>query len=142
MTQRDRAEQFIATQQSLQLYDEARNAFVDVLSALPEEDYDEITNNLALMVMHEGAIAQVMHFEPTTEKYKVLQLTIPHDIFPEALRWVVAHELGHVKQGRNWREDDGMSLEDDATAQATRWGFEKTEEISRYLDAYRDRFGM
>jgi hypothetical protein len=140
MNAREKAEQYLATQQSLQLYEVTRTAFIDVLSALPEEEYDEITDNLVLMVMHEGAIAQVMHFEPTTEKYKVLQLTIPHDISPEVLRWVIAHELGHVKQGRNWREEDGMSLEDDATAQAARWGFEKTDAIATYLDEYRNRF--
>jgi hypothetical protein len=140
MNAREKAEQYLATQQSLHLYEVTRTAFIDVLSVLPEEEYDEITDNLVLVVMHEGAIAQVMHFEPTTEKYKVLQLTIPHDISPEVLRWVIAHELGHVKQGRNWREEDGMSLEDDATAQAARWGFEKTDAIATYLDEYRNRF--
>ena len=140
MTSREKAEQFVASQQSLHLYENARTAFIDVLSVLPEVDFDTITKNLILMVIHEGAIAQVMHFEPTNEQYKVLQLTIPHDISPEALRWVIVHELGHVMQGRNWREGDEEKLEVDATERAHAWGFKKTKEIDAYLSEYRARF--
>ena len=112
-----------------------------MLSALPEEDFEKVTQKLILTVLHEGAVAQVMHFEPIPERFRVLRLTIPHDASPETLRWVIAHELGHVLQGRNWQEDDGETLEDDATAQAARWSFEKTAEIEAYLNEYRARFG-
>lgn len=141
MDMREKAEQYVATQQSLHLYKDTRDAFVDVLSALPDDDFATITKNLILMVLHEGAVAQVMHFEPTSDRFKVLQLTIPHDISAEAMRWVIAHELGHVMQGRNWREGDGASLETDASERAREWGFEKTSEIDAYLDDYRARFG-
>jgi hypothetical protein len=140
MTDKNKAQAYVDSQRSLHLYKHAREAFVDVLTALPEEDFERVTHNLILTVLHEGAIAQVMHFEPVPERFRVLQLTIPHDASPETLRWVTAHELGHVLQGRNWREGDGETLEHDATAQAARWGFEKTTEIEAYLENYRERF--
>lgn len=141
MSTKEKAEQYVATQQSLHLYEDARAAFVDVLSALPDGDFDAVTKNLILMVLHEGAVAQVMHFEPTRDQFKILQLTIPHDISPMAMRWVIAHELGHVMQGRNWKEADGESLEHDASDRASRWGFGKTGEVDEYLREYRKRFG-
>lgn len=140
MTDKNKTQAYVDSQRSLHLYKDARDAFVDVLSALPEEVFEKVTHNLILTVLHEGAIAQVMHFEPISEEFRVLQLTIPHDASPEMLRWVIAHELGHVLQGRNWREGDGETLEDEATAQASRWGFEKTAEIEAYLENYRERF--
>ncbi len=78
-----------------------------------------------------------MHFEPRVEGFQVLQLPVPHDALSEILRWVIAHELGHVMRGGNWREGDGESIEDDATAQAARWRFVKTPEVR-----YRQRFAQ
>ncbi len=140
MSRHEEAKRYLATQQSLHLYKDARDAFFDVLSALPDHDFDTVTKDLTLMVLHEGAVAQVMHFEPTGDRFRVLQLTIPHDAPPAVLRWVIAHELGHVMQGRNWCEEDGESLEIDASERARTWGFEKTDEIGTYLYNYRARF--
>lgn len=140
MVDRSKAQAYVDSQKSLHLYADAREAFVSVLCALSEEDFEKITHNLVLMVLHEGAIAQVMHFEPYIEGLKILQLTIPHDARPELLRWVIAHELGHVMQGRNWQEGDGDKLEYDASARAMQWGFAKNEEMERYLCEYRERF--
>jgi len=142
MSTKEKVELYVANQQSLHLYKDTRNAFVDVLSVLPDDDFDTITKNLILMVLHEGAVAQVMHFEPTSDQFQVLQLTIPHDISPAAMRWVIAHELGHVMQGRNWKEGDGENLETDASDWASRWGFEKTKDVDEYLKDYRSRFGV
>ena len=141
MDTREKATAYVATQRSLYLYEGTRHAFIDVLATLPEDDFARITRNLILMVLHEGAVAQVMHFPPCGEAYRVLQLTIPHDANAEVLRWVIAHELGHVMQGRNWQEGDGDTLEHDASEQAFWWGFPKTAAVEEYLRAYRARFG-
>ena len=66
-----KVEEYISTQRSLHLYQNVREAFVDVLSVLSEDEFDKITNNLILMAIHEEAIAQVMHFEPLDKKFKV-----------------------------------------------------------------------
>ncbi len=141
MNAREKAAAYVASQQSLHLYESARCAFVDVLSVLPEDDFNTVTRNLTLMVLHEGAVAQVMHFPPCGEAYRVVQLTIPHDANAEVLRWVIAHELGHVMQGRNWREGDGDTLEHDASTRAATWGFPKTAAVEECLRAYRARCG-
>lgn len=142
MEHKENVRLYIESQRSLHLYKEAREAFSDVFDALPEEDFEVVTKNLILMIVHEGAIAQVMHFEPISEKFKVLQMATPHNIPPEALRWVIAHELGHVMQGRNWQEGDGVSLERDASSWAAKWGFPKTEETEAYIKSYRKPFGV
>ena len=140
MDLKEKIQSYVNSQQSLHLYSNVKEAFVDVFGTLSENEFDEITHNLILMVLHEGAVAQVMHFEPMSEKFKILQLTIPHDISSEALRWVIAHELGHVMQGRNWQENDGLSLEDDATEWSKQRGFQETDEIKKYLEGYKKRF--
>ena len=49
------------------------------------------------------------------------------------LRWVIAHELGHVMQGRNWQKSDGSRLEVDASEFAEKIGYPKTDKISKWL---------
>jgi hypothetical protein len=140
MNQIQDAEKYVASQKSLQFYEGARNAFVRVLSRMPEEDFTFVTHNLILMILHEGAIAQVMHFPASSEKFRVLQMSIPTGVPDEVIDWVVAHELGHVMQDRNWQENDGNYLETDATLRASKWGFQKTDEIESWTEKYRSQF--
>jgi hypothetical protein len=142
MNQLKEAQAFINTQKSLQFYTQARESFVRVLSHIPEHDFLFVKKNLIIMALHEGAVAQVMHFPQTTEKFRVLQITIPTNIPDDALDWVIAHELGHVMQDRNWQEEDGDTLETDASRRAKEWGFEKTPPIDEWLAAYRTQFGV
>jgi len=86
-----------------------------------------------LMILHEGALGQVMHFPPIKSKFKILQITFPKKIPIDVLRFVLAHELGHVKQNRNWEEEDDMRLEENADKTAEEWGFPKTKKISRWI---------
>jgi len=53
------------------------------------------------------------------------------------LKWVIAHELGHVVQKRNWEESDGDNLEIDADKKAEEWGYVKTSEIKEYFSKRR-----
>lgn len=104
-------------------YKKTKRALRDVLLALPDKDYAYVTKNLILSVLHEKPYGQLMHMKPIKGKFKIMQLTVPKDIPIEILRWVIAHELGHAMQGRNWRKGDGNKLEIDADERAKRWGF-------------------
>jgi Zn-dependent peptidase ImmA (M78 family) len=65
--------------------------------------------------------------KPVKAKFKIMQLTIPKNIPLESLRHVIAHELGHAMQGRNWKKSDGMKLEKNADKWAVKWGFPRTK---------------
>ena len=53
------------------------------------------------------------------------------------MRFTIAHELGHVMQGRNWEPADGTApgrpFEKEPDAWAARWGFPRTEEVDEYI---------
>lgn len=87
------------------------------------------------MAFHQGMVGQVMHFDSRDSKFAVMQLYIPKNMPSDVMRWVVAHELGHVMQKRNWIDSYGMNLEDDATDFAKKIGYLKTETISDWLAA-------
>lgn len=114
----EKVQHFVDSQQTLQFYDEAKAALKEVLMAMREDEYETVTDKLVLVALHEGAIGQVVHIPPRSQGFAVLQLTIPNDIPYAVLRWSIAHELGHVLQGRNWRQADDERLENDATERA------------------------
>ncbi|OGC81822.1 MAG: hypothetical protein A2V81_01815 [Candidatus Abawacabacteria bacterium RBG_16_42_10] len=123
MVSESKARKFIKSQQSLHLYKKVQRAFVDVLQNFSESEFNTSTKNLILMVLHEGALGQVMHFPSTTQKFQIMQLTIPKSMPISIMRYVIAHEFGHVMQCRNWRKSDGSKLEDNADSWAKKWGF-------------------
>jgi len=126
---------FVESQKSLHLYKNIQEAFIDVLNNLSEEQFEKIKNSLIVMAFHNGISGQVMHFDARKNKFAVMQLYIPKYMPDDVLKWVVAHELGHFMQDRNWKESDGMSLEDDATEFAKKIGYSKTKTISEWLAA-------
>lgn len=85
------------------------------------------------MVLHEGALGQVMHFPPSKESFHIVQLTIPKSMPIKVMRYVIAHELGHVMQGRNWRKSDGSKLELDADNRAAQWDFPAHPEYKKWM---------
>ena len=85
---------------SLHLYPKTKDCFLSVFKKIPEEQLTYILDGLELMVIHQGAVAQVMRFQKYTIK-KVLQLSIPANCPKDVLQYIIAHELGHVLQGRN-----------------------------------------
>ena len=139
MASNSEVDRFIKSQQSLQYYKRFQEALRQVLSRLPETDYKKITRNLIFMVIHEGALAQVMHF-PAKSKFKIVQFTFPKKMPLSVLRYVIAHELGHVLQGRNWRKSDGSKLEENADEHAARWGFPKTRAAKEWISEYSKSF--
>ena len=132
MIEHNKIVKFVQSQKSLHLYKKAQQAFVDVLSNLSDDEYNIVTDNLIIMAIHDGVTGQVMHFPPSSSKFTVMQLTIKKDMPISVLRRVVAHELGHVMQGRNWQESDGFSLEEDADKWAEKWGFPFTPEVEKW----------
>ena len=66
-------------------------------------------------------------------KFQILQLTIPNKAPISVLRYVIAHEFGHVLQGRNWNKNDGMNLEDDAENFTKKIGFNYTKSIEKWM---------
>ena len=122
-------DKFINSQKSIHLYPKVKKSLKIVLKKLSDEEYKKITNKLYLMVLHEGAVGQVIHFSKTNDKFKILQLSIAKEVPMYVLNYVIAHELGHVLQDRNWKKADGDKLEVDADETAERWGFPKTKKI-------------
>lgn len=136
MTKQEQVDLFIESQKSLQLYDKTREALRQVLLALPDSDFTQITKNLIIVALHEGVIGQTMHFPNPGSSFKVVQLTLLQDVPDAVLRFVIAHELGHVMQGRNWQESDGKEFEDEADMYAQKWGFSRTSEIAEFVDVH------
>ncbi len=124
---------FMKSQQSLQFYKRTKKAFEDVFSDMPKEDFLLLTKNLIIVALHEGVLGQMMHFPNPKGKFKIMQMTIPNGIPIDVLRFVVAHELGHATQGRNWRKSDGNKLEIDADKKAAEWGFKRTKKIDSFI---------
>ncbi len=124
---------FIKSQQSLQFYKKTQRAFADVFLVLPNKDYQILTKNLIIVALHEGVLGQMMHFPNLNGKFKVMQLTVPQNTPIGILRFVIAHELGHAMQGRNWKKSDGRKLEIDADERAKKWGFKRTKIVDEYI---------
>ncbi len=138
MTTQKEIDKFISSQQSIHLYKNVQESLKYVLSCMSDDEYKKVTKNLILMVLHEGAYGQVMHFE-RKGKFQIIQLTIPKKIPIWILRYIIAHEFGHVLQERNWKKSDGQKLEEDANAKAKRWGFTRTPKMERWMIAHYKR---
>lgn len=132
---------FVKSQQSIHLYKNVQKALAQVLSCMNEEDFKKVTKDIILMVLHEGAYGQVMHFEKKN-KFQIMQLTVPKKMPMGFLRYVIAHEFGHVLQGRNWKKSDGQKLEVDAESQAKKWGFVKTKEMREWMIQHKKRLAQ
>ncbi len=121
---------FVESQKSLHLYQNVKDAFVEVLSKLPDNEFQKVKNDLIIMAFHEGVKGQVMHFPSRISKFAVMQLYVPKEMPEDVLRHVIAHELGHFMQGRNYVESDGTKLEDDANEFAKKLGYPRSHNIN------------
>ena len=137
MTSRKDVDAFIKSQRSIHLYPKFQKALLDVLMAMPDSDYRKVTRNVIFMVLHEIALGQAMHIRPKKGKFCIVQISIARRAPAEVLRYVIAHELGHVLQARNWRKGDSNKLEIDADKKANEWGFPKTESIKKWMSKHR-----
>ena len=128
---------FVKSQRSVWIYPKFQRAMKDVLLVMPDSDYRRATKNTVFMVLHEIALAQAMHVPPRRSKFCIVQVSIARRAPIEVLRYVIAHELGHVLQGRNWKKGDGKKLEIDADRRAEQWGFPRTKRISAWMKKHR-----
>jgi len=124
---------FVESQKSLHLYQNVKDAFVEVLSNMSDNEFQNVVNDLIVMAFHDGVKGQVMHFPPKINKFAVMQLYVPKKMPEDVLRHVIAHELGHVMQGRNYIESDGNKLEEDANEFAKKHGFPRSKSIDTWL---------
>ena len=85
MTSKSTINKFIKSQKSIQYYKNVQRALKEVLLRLSNKEYKKATNNLILMVLHEGALGQVMHFKQKNN-FKIMQLTIPKRIPKNVLK--------------------------------------------------------
>ena len=138
MTSKSTINKFIKSQKSIQYYKNVQRALKEVLLRLSNKEYKKATNNLILMVLHEGALGQVMHFKQKNN-FKIMQLTIPKRIPKNVLKYLIAHELGHVMQGQNWKKRDGLKLEKDANNFAKKIGFEETKLIFDWIKKHKNK---
>ena len=127
---------FIQSQKSIQSYQKAKDAFFDVLINMSEEEYKTATDNLIIMALHEWVLWQLMHFPDNTKWFRVMQLTIPNWVPIEVLKFVIAHEIWHIMQWRNWKEWDWDSFERWPDDFAKKIGFPRTEKIAKYINLY------
>ena len=133
---------FVNSQKSLQFYKKMQQALTDVLLAMSTEDYRTVTKNLIIVCLHVGAEGQCMHFPPMKEKFKIVQLNYNKTMPISVMRHLVAHELGHVMQGRNWQKADNNKLELDADEWAKKWGFPLTENLRRWSTQFWKSHGI
>jgi len=120
-------------------YKKTKGVLRDVLLAMTKQEYEKVTKNLIITVLHQVAFGQLMHMKPIRGKYKIMQLTVPKDIPITTLRYIIAHELGHSIHGRNWRKCDGNRLEESADRWAKKWGFPKTKTFEEYARKHHKR---
>ncbi len=132
MANEKEVKKFVDSQASLQFYTKMRKALSDVLLAMPEEDFKKVTENLIIVCLHLGAEGQTMHFPPTKKSFKVVQLNYIKQQPLFVMQHLVAHELGHVMQGRNWMKSDGNKLELNADEWAKKWGFPFTVKVKNW----------
>ncbi len=139
MVSKREVDRFVESQQSIQFYEKIRVALKNVLLKLSDKEFNDLTKGLVVMAIHEGVLGQVMHFKPK-ENLRVMQLTFPKKVPLDVLEFVIAHELGHVAQKRNWEKSDGSNLEADADKRAAEWGFKKTKKIEKWMKSYAKNF--
>ena len=72
MISKNEVKKFVKSQKSIHLYPKVRRALEEVLVSMPKEDYKIATKNLYLMVLHESALGQVMHFPRSKGKFNTI----------------------------------------------------------------------
>ena len=112
---------------------------VDVLSALPDRTYKSLTKNLIVMALHRTALGQAMFFPQFNGDFKIIEFVYDKKIPSDVLRYVCAHELGHLMYGQLFpkKDDTWETLEEKADSWAATWGFSKTKGIKLWIEKKR-----
>ena len=139
MATRAEVVKFLRKHATIRLYKNLKIALTDVLLALPDHVYKYLTKNLLIVALHEIPMGQAFYFPKPKGEYKLMEFHYRHEMPSNILRYLVAHELGHLmygqiipKKGQTWK-----SMDDMADNYAKAWGFPKTKEIKRALEKLR-----
>jgi len=126
---------FVKSQRSIHLYKNLQTALIDVLSVLPNETYRNLTKNLIILALHKTALGQAMFFPALKGSFKIIEFVYDKKIPMDVLKYVSAHELGHLmygqlfpKKGHTWN-----MLEGKADVWAAKWGFPRNKKIKAWM---------
>ena len=142
MVSKKEVEKFVKSQESLQFYQKMQKALIDVLLKLPNDDFYKVTKNLYVMSVQEGIIGQGMIFPNPKGKFKVINILYIPKIPIDVLRFIIAHELGHIHQGRHntKKGENDWVLEKYANQMAKSWGFPPNKKIWSWIKKYMKRY--
>lgn len=134
MATRAEVNKFVKSQRSIHLYKNLQIALADVLYALPDKTYRKLTKRLIVVALHPQPIGQAMFFPNPKGEIKLIEINYEKNIPLTYMRYVVAHELGHLmygqlfpKKGHSWK-----LLEKKADSWAEKWGFPETEKMAKW----------
>lgn len=138
MVTKKQVEKFVKSQESIHLYKKMQDALTDVLLAMPDKDYKKVTKNLYILSLQEGIIGQGMIFNNPKGKFKIISIVYVPKMPKDILRFIIAHELGHIHQERHKlkKGEYKYALEIYANKKATEWGFPPSKKIWKWIFKY------
>ncbi|MBU1245884.1 MAG: hypothetical protein ABIJ20_04900 [Nanoarchaeota archaeon] len=142
MVSKKQVNKFVKSQESIQFYKKIQGALTEVLQAMPNEDFHKVTKNLKIISLQEGIIGQAMVFPNSKGKFKVVSIVYVPKIPMNVLKFIIAHELGHIHQGRhNTKKGENIYiLEKHANKMAKKWGFPPTEKTWEWIFKYMKKY--
>jgi len=144
MVSKKEVSKFVKSQESIQFYKKIQKALTEVLLGMSNEDFKKVTKNLKILSLQEGIIGQAMVFPKSKEKFKVVSIVYVPKMPMNVLKFIIAHELGHIHKGRHntKKGEDIYSLEKHANKMAKEWGFQPTEKIWKWIFKYMKKFNI
>ena len=142
MPNKKQVEKFVKCQRSIHLYKGLQDAFKDVLIKIPDDQYRKITKNLFIISLHSpGGLGQAMFFPNPNGEFKIIEIPYDKTMPKDVMRYVVAHEIGHICNGYMFpkKEETWEMLEARADAHALSLGFPKTKKIKNWYNALRSK---
>ena len=135
---------FVKSQESIQFYKKIQKALIDVLSNMSDKDYHKVTKNLHILSLQEGIIGQGMIFPNPKGKFKIISIVYVPKMPMNVLKFIIAHELGHIHQGRHKlkKGEETYALEKYANAKAREWNYSPKKEIWNWIFKYMKKFNI
>ena len=144
MVSKKEVDKFVKSQESIHLYSKMQKALTDVLLKFPNKDFYKVTKNLQIISVQEGIIGQGMVFPNPKGKFKIISIVYIPKIPLNVLRFIIAHELGHIHHGRHKivKGEDNWALERYANKMTKEWGFPPTKNIWDWITKYMKMFNL
>jgi hypothetical protein len=144
MASKQEVKKFVDSQDSLHFYMKMRSTLSDILLRMPTDDFRKVTKNLYVLSLQEGIIGQGMVFPDPKGEFKIVSIVYVPKIPVDVLRFIIAHELGHIHRGRHTlnKGDDEFALEKYANSMAKKWGFPPKKKYWKWIFKYMKDFGI